>query len=66
MATRIESRFSTTESVRVSLSILNLTDVDPANVGPTIGGTSNNSGNTHPQSYDAIGRYMTRGVNMRF
>jgi iron complex outermembrane receptor protein len=55
-----------TEKLRVSLSILNLTDEDPPNVGQTIGGTSNNSGNTYPQSYDAIGRYLTLGVNMQF
>jgi outer membrane receptor protein involved in Fe transport len=54
------------ESVRVSLSILNLTDEDPPNVGPTSGGTSNNSSNAYPQSYDAIGRHMTVGVKMRF
>jgi outer membrane receptor protein involved in Fe transport len=55
-----------TERVRFSLTVLNLTDEEPPNVGQTIGGTSNNSGNTYPQSYDAIGRFMSLGVDMRF
>jgi hypothetical protein len=46
--------------------MLNATDEDAPNVGQTIGGTSNNSGNTYPQSYDAIGRFLTLGVEMRF
>jgi outer membrane receptor protein involved in Fe transport len=55
-----------TEKLRVSLSVLNITDEDAPNVGQTIGGTGNNSGNSYPQSYDTIGRYMTLGVNMSF
>ena len=55
-----------TQKVRLSLTVLNATDEDAPNVGQTIGGTGNNSGNTYPQSYDAIGRFMTLGVDMRF
>jgi hypothetical protein len=50
----------------VNLSILNATDDLAPNVGQTIGGTSNNSGNTYPQSYDMIGRFLSLGVEMRF
>jgi outer membrane receptor protein involved in Fe transport len=55
-----------TEKVRLSLTVLNLTDEDAPNVGQTIGGTGNNSGNSYPQSYDAIGQFMTLGINMQF
>ena len=55
-----------TDSIRLSFTVLNLTDEEPPNVGQTIGGTSNNSGNTYPQSYDAIGQFYTLGVDMRF
>ena len=62
----IGAGWDATEKLRVSLTMLNATDEDAPNVGQTIGGTSNNSGNSYPQSYDAIGRYLTLGVDMRF
>ncbi|HZL93245.1 MAG TPA: TonB-dependent receptor, partial [Vicinamibacterales bacterium] len=62
----IGAGWNATDKLRVSLTILNATDEDAPNVGQTIGGTSNNSGNTYPQSYDTIGRFMTLGVDMRF
>lgn len=58
--------WNATDKLRVSLTVLNLTDEDAPNVGQTIGGTSNNSGNSYPQSYDTIGRFMTLGVDMSF
>jgi hypothetical protein len=35
-------------------------------VGNTIGTTSTNSGNTFPQNYDAIGRFVTVGATFSF
>jgi outer membrane receptor protein involved in Fe transport len=58
--------WNATEKLRLNFSVLNLTDEDAPNVGQTIGGTGNNSGNSYPQSYDTIGQYMTLGIDMRF
>jgi len=54
------------ENVRVTLSVVNLADKKPPIVGGSIGGTGPNSGNTFPQSYDVIGRYVTLGANVKF
>lgn len=54
------------ENVRLNLTINNLLDRDPPNVGDTIGSTAANSGNTFPQFYDVIGRFYTLGVNVSF
>jgi len=54
------------DNVRLTLIVNNLFDRDPPNVGNDIGSTATNSGNTFPQTYDAIGRYFTLGVNVRF
>ena len=52
--------------LRVNLAIANVTDREPPNVGNTIAGTGVNSGNTFPQYYDAIGRFYTLGVTVKF
>jgi outer membrane receptor protein involved in Fe transport len=62
----LSAGWNVTDKIRLSLTVLNVTDEEPPNVGQTIGGTGNNSGNTYPQSYDAIGRYFTLGANVRF
>jgi iron complex outermembrane recepter protein len=62
----LSAGWNVTDQIRLNLSILNATDEEAPNVGQTIGGTSNNSGNTYPQSYDVIGRYFTLGVNVKF
>ncbi len=54
------------DNVRVSMTVANLFDKEPPVVGNTIGTTSENSGNTFPQSYDVIGRYFTVGARLRF
>lgn len=54
------------ENVRLTLSVVNLGDKKPPIVGGSIGGTGPNSGNTFPQSYDVIGRYVTLGANVKF
>lgn len=60
------ARYKVTDNIRLNLSISNLTDKDPPEVGNTIGTTTENSGNTFPQFYDAIGRFYTVGVNVSF
>jgi outer membrane receptor protein involved in Fe transport len=62
----LSAGWNVTEKIRLSLTVLNVTEEEPPNVGQTIGGTGNNSGNTYPQSYDTIGRYFTLGVNVKF
>lgn len=62
----LSAGWNVSDKIRLNLSILNVTEEDPPNVGQTIGSTGNNSGNTYPQSYDVIGRYFTLGVNVKF
>lgn len=38
----------------------------PTAVGPGVGGTAFDSGNTFPQLYDPIGRSFTMGARVRF
>lgn len=54
------------KNVRLNLSINNLANKKPPIVGGTIGGTGTNSGNTFPQNYDAVGRYITLGASVKF
>jgi iron complex outermembrane recepter protein len=53
-------------NVRFNLTINNLFDKGPPEVGNTIGGTAFNSGNTFPQFYDTVGRYFTVGGTVSF
>jgi len=53
-------------NARFTFTVNNLADKEPPFVGNTIGSTSQNSGNTFPQVYDAIGRFYTLGVTMKF
>ncbi len=54
------------KNIRVNFSIANIADKKPPLVGNTIGQTSQNSGNTFPQTYDVIGRFYTLGATVRF
>jgi iron complex outermembrane receptor protein len=54
------------ENVRFNLTIDNLFDKQPPEVGNTIGSTTINSGNTFPQFYDVVGRFYTLGVTVTF
>ncbi|OON64157.1 hypothetical protein B0920_12735 [Massilia sp. KIM] len=54
------------KNVKLTLSVTNAFDKKPPIVGGSIGGTGPNSGNTFPQSYDVIGRYVTLGASVRF
>jgi len=50
----------------LSLSVNNVFDKTPPVVGQGIAGTRQNSGNTFPQWYDVLGRYVNFGVSLRF
>lgn len=52
--------------VRFNLSVNNASNKAPPIVGSTIGSTGTNSGNTFPQSYDAVGRYFSVGATIKF
>ncbi len=51
---------------RLHLSLANAFNRLPPIVGGTIGSTSTNSGNTFPQNYDVVGRYVTLGATFKF
>ncbi len=59
-------QWSLMKNLQVNLAVTNLFDRKPPVVGNTIGGTSDNSGNTFPQSYDVVGRFATLGVELKF
>jgi outer membrane receptor protein involved in Fe transport len=54
------------DNLRINVTITNVTGEDPPLVGNTIGSTSQNSGNTFPQSYDVIGTFYTVGATIKF
>lgn len=58
--------YSYGEHLRLNLSVTNVLDKAPPVVGNTIGAGAQNQGNTFPQTYDAIGRYYTVGVTVKF
>jgi outer membrane receptor protein involved in Fe transport len=62
----LNANWNINKNVRVSLSVTNAANKKPPIVGGTIGGTASNSGNTFPQSYDAVGRYVTLGASVKF
>lgn len=59
-------RVMPTEQFEITLTVDNLLDKQPPLVGSTVGGTSFNSGNTFPTTYDAIGRSFTIGGRLKF
>jgi outer membrane receptor protein involved in Fe transport len=52
--------------LRLRFSVTNLFDRPPPRVGSTVGSTTYNNGDTYPQTYDAIGRYVTLGASLVF
>jgi len=55
--------FTVMEKVDVRLGVNNILDKDPP-LNATVGTTGN--GNTYPQTYDALGRYIFGGVTVKF
>jgi len=58
--------YNTPWNAKISLSVNNVFDKTPPVVGNEIGSSYENAGNTFPQWYDALGRYMSFGVSFRF
>jgi iron complex outermembrane receptor protein len=58
--------YNITKNFRLNVSVSNIANKKPPIVGGTIGSTGTNSGNTFPQNYDAVGRYITFGASAKF
>jgi iron complex outermembrane recepter protein len=56
------------DNLQFTLTVLNLLDKDPPDVGQGAGGAgaASSSGNTFPSRYDPLGRRYTFGVNLKF
>jgi iron complex outermembrane receptor protein len=58
--------WNVSKMLRLNLSVNNVANKRAPIVGGTIGTTTANSGNTFPQYYDAVGRYVTFGATLKF
>jgi iron complex outermembrane receptor protein len=58
--------YNYSKNLRLSLSVNNAANKKPPIVGANVSTTSMDSGNTFPQTYDAVGRYVTFGANLKF
>jgi len=58
--------YSINDTWTLRAGVINLFDRDPPVVGNEWGGTTENSGNTFPATYDPLGRVFSLGVNARF
>jgi len=50
----------------IRISVNNLTDKKPPIHGYTVGKSMEGNGNTYPQWYDVLGRFVTFGISFRF
>lgn len=62
----LSATWNVNKNLRVGLAINNAFDSGAPNVGNTIGATGANSGNTFPQTYDAIGRAYSVSATLKF
>ncbi|MET0856205.1 MAG: hypothetical protein ABWY27_05605, partial [Telluria sp.] len=62
----ISAAWNVSKMLRLAVSVNNVANKQPPIVGGTIGTTFTNSGNTFPQNYDAVGRYVTFGATLKF
>lgn len=62
----LSARFHVTDNLQLTLTGLNIFDIQPPTVGSNIGSTTFNSGNTYPQTYDAIGRRFAATARVTF
>ncbi len=58
--------WNVSKMLRLNVSVNNVANKRPPIVGGTIGTTFTNNGNTFPQNYDAVGRYITFGATLKF
>lgn len=54
------------DNVTIRMGVTNLFDKDPPIVGNDYGGTTENSGNTYPATYDPLGRSYFIGATLKF
>lgn len=52
----LTARFSVADNFTLTVTGMNIFDIQPPTVGSNIGSTTFNSGNTYPSTYDALGR----------
>jgi outer membrane receptor protein involved in Fe transport len=62
----LTTRFGVTDNLSLVMTVANLFDKQPPQVGNTIGSTAFNSGNTYPSTYDALGRTYRVTARLRF
>lgn len=62
----LNGSWDVTKNLRLSLAINNAADKKPPIVGTGLSGSSLNSGNTYPQTYDTIGRYYSFSARLKF
>ncbi len=62
----LNAAWNVSKMLRLAVSVNNVANKRPPIVGGTIGTTLTNSGNTFPQNYDAVGRYVTFGATLKF
>ena len=62
----LSTRFSVSDNMDFTITVMNLLDKKPPIVGSTIGSTSFNSGNTYPSTYDALGRRFAVSARLKF
>ncbi|MDE2404294.1 MAG: TonB-dependent receptor [Sphingomonadales bacterium] len=62
----LATRFSVGDRFQFRFAVSNLFNKQPPVVGTGYGSTTQNSGNTFPATYDALGRYFSVGANLKF
>ena len=62
----LAGRFEVNDNITLTVTVQNLFDKKPPNVGSTIGSTTFNSGNTYPSTYDALGRSFALMAKLKF
>jgi outer membrane receptor protein involved in Fe transport len=62
----ISAAWNVSKMLRLNVSVNNVANKQAPIVGGSIGTITTNSGNTFPQYYDAVGRYVTFGATLKF
>jgi iron complex outermembrane receptor protein len=62
----MNAAWNVSQALRLMVSVNNVANQRAPMVGASIGTAATNSGNTFPQYYDAVGRYITFGATLKF
>lgn len=62
----LTGQWTVSDNVQLTLTVRNLFDNKPTNVGSDVGSTAFNSGNVYPSTYDALGRRFAAAVKFSF